>query len=182
MIANYSFDELTADEIARLRRVLDSGLGSMPTPIKRTWPEPTLLTEDEIRDLAPVARPVPPALEADDAEWAVFQRRLSSWEQADFDRCKRLAALGPQRKSQLEAQRAYPFDDQPLWLVSVVGVGDQCPDAGQPPLLIPGATETQAGDRYVALIGLTGGRAGLLNDGRHRQELKITPCPASADA
>jgi hypothetical protein len=174
-VVSFNFDALTPDELAAVRKLLATGAAGMPAPAHRVWPEPALLTEAELADLAPVPRPPQPPPECSTDEFSIWERRLVAWHNADFDRCKRLAALGVQRRSQLECQKKYPPDGLPLWRCSVEPAGDGCPDSGLFPLLIPAETEWVAGDRYCEICGLVGGRDGLMNDGRHQQRLVIRP-------
>jgi hypothetical protein len=174
-VVSFSFDGLSPDELAAVRKLLATGAAGMPAPAHRVWPEPVLLTEAEIRDLEPAPRPVQPPPDCEDTAFNVWQRKVDLWERADFDRCKRLAALGVQRRSQLECQKKYPPDGGPLWRCSVEPAGEGCPDSGLFPLLVAGATEHQAGDRYCEVCGLVGGRDGLMNDGRHQQRLVVQP-------
>jgi hypothetical protein len=174
-------EDLTGDEVNALRKLLAAGVGTMPGPTRREWPEPALVDEEEIRQLAPVPRPVPPPPEAEDAAHNTWQRQVGKWEDEDMSRCRRLAGLGVQRRSQLECQRLYPADSLPLWRCSVEAVGDT-PDSGLFPLLVAASTEKEARARYCEVVGLTNGEEGLLRDGRHTQRLIVTPHEPAAVA
>jgi len=100
-----------------------------------------------------VPPPTEPGLEATSEEILAWQRNVDHWHNRDKKRRQALADLGNQRRTQLEADRAYADVQEPYWLCKVVAQG-RMPESGIPPALVRASTSHIAGERYEALCGI----------------------------
>jgi hypothetical protein len=174
-------DTLSAEELELVRRAVASGrLGPVPRPRIR-HPEPLPSTPEDLARYEPEPRPAERA-PATYEEQLQQEHQLRLWEKRDLARHRDWCSLTAQVKTQLVSDRRWADPSEPYWRVSVEAVGDNTPESGLPPQLVRAPTAEVAAERFGSLMGLVGGTAGLLNDGQHRQELRVTAYEAPAPA
>jgi hypothetical protein len=175
--------QLSPSEIAAFRKYARSQNLIPPDPIG--WEPPTPTPAEWLKECAPVPRPAEPAPEASAEEVFCFSRAIDWWEKQEKARCQKLASLGGaeghialQRRSQLVADLRWNDPTEPYHDCQVRARGRRL-ESGVPRLAIRARSVLEAGDRYLELTGVTGGRAGLDPQG---QELVVVPIQAPAPA
>jgi hypothetical protein len=170
---------LSAAEVEMVRRAVAAGrFGPVPRPRIR-HPEPVPTSPEDHARYEPEPRPAEraPATYEEQLQQE-FQFRL--WEKRDLARHRDWCSLSAQRKTQLVSDRRWADPSEPRWRVSVEAIGEDTPESGMAPQLLRAPTAEIAAERYAELMGLTNGKAGLLNDGLQRQELRVTPYETAA--
>jgi hypothetical protein len=142
---------LTPEELRVWRREA-RGRNLLP-PERIVWPDPTPTTPEERQLLAKVPPPNPPPPKNLEAHF-IQEQNMRQWLAQDKARHAEWCALSVQRKSQLESDRQFGDETQPLWVVRLVAQGKH-PESGCPPLAVRAANEREAEERYRALCGLT---------------------------
>jgi hypothetical protein len=175
--------ELSPEERVAWRKYARSQNLIPADPIR--WEPPTPTPAEWLEECARVPRPAEPAPDAGPEEVFCFSRAMDWWERQEKERCLKLASLGGaeghialQRRSQLVADLRWNDPTEPYHDCQVRAVGRKL-ESGIPRQAIRGKSITEAGDRYLELVGVTGGRAGLDPQG---QELVVVLMQAPAPA
>jgi hypothetical protein len=164
---------LSAEEVDLVKAAIKAGRLGQVKRARIVWPRPQPFTAAEIAAFEQLPQPkrfAPKTFEDEQKLRLAFE----VWSDADFARCRALASLTTQQRSQLESDRKYRDPAEPYWLCEVKAGTEQTPESGIPPMLVRGKTAEEAGERYCHLCGLVGGRDGLLNEGGKRQDLVVT--------
>jgi hypothetical protein len=143
--------DLTPAEISQWRR--DARARGVLGPERIAW-EPCAPTPSELlQELRFVPPPTQPGANATQEQIFGWHYSVELWHERDNKRRQSVADLGIQKRTQLEADWAYPDAKEPYWLCSVQAQG-RMPDSAVPPALVRASSEHIAGERYKQLCGI----------------------------
>jgi hypothetical protein len=154
---------MTADEIKQWR--LDARKRGLLGPERIRWDAPEPTPPALLQEMRFVPQPTPPGQNATADALFAWHYNLDLWNERDKQRRTRLAELGNQKRTQLEADRLCADPKEPYWLCKVEAQG-RMPDSGVPPALVRAASSHLAGERFLALVGVTRLDIDLNGDGQ----------------